>query len=61
VKQRGFGQHMLYGVPGIGMMEVERPWMESTSTYDLAENMTFRWTPSFMTRTSACAGRRSAG
>jgi len=31
VKQRGFGQHMLYGpCHGIGMMEVERPWMEST-------------------------------
>ena len=43
VKQRGFGQHMLYGpCHGIGMMEVERPWMESTSTYDLAENMTFQ-------------------
>lgn len=43
VKQRGFGQHMLYGpCHGIGMMEVERPWMESTSTYDLTENMTFQ-------------------
>ncbi|MCE5310765.1 MAG: Xaa-Pro peptidase family protein [Acidobacteriales bacterium] len=43
VKQRGFGQYMLYGpCHGIGMMEVERPWMESTSAYDLAENMTFQ-------------------
>jgi len=43
VKQRGFEQHMLYGpCHGLGMMEVERPWMESTSTYNLAENMTFQ-------------------
>jgi len=43
VKAQGFGQYMLYGpCHGIGMMEVERPWMESTSTYDLQENMTFQ-------------------
>ncbi|HWQ53006.1 MAG TPA: Xaa-Pro peptidase family protein [Bryobacteraceae bacterium] len=43
VNQRGFARYMLYGpCHGIGMMEVERPWMESTSTYDLAENMTFQ-------------------
>jgi len=43
VKQRGFGQHMLYGpCHGLGMMEVEHPWMESTSTYSLAKNMTFQ-------------------
>lgn len=43
VKARGFGKYMLYGpCHGIGMMEVERPWMESTSTYRLQENMTFQ-------------------
>lgn len=43
VEQRGFKQYMLYGpCHGIGMMEVERPWMESTSTYALEENMTFQ-------------------
>lgn len=43
VEQRGFMQYMLYGpCHGIGMMEVERPWMESTSTYALQENMTFQ-------------------
>ena len=43
VKRRGFAKYMLYGpCHGIGMMEVERPWMESTSTYDLRENMTFQ-------------------
>jgi Xaa-Pro aminopeptidase len=43
VKQQGFKNHMLYGpCHGIGMMEVERPWMESTSRYDLQPNMTFQ-------------------
>ena len=43
VEERGFKQYMLYGpCHGIGMMEVERPWMESTSTYALQENMTFQ-------------------
>ncbi len=43
VKQRGFAKYMLYGpCHGIGMMEVERPWMESSSTYELQENMTFQ-------------------
>jgi len=43
VNQQGFGKYMLYGpCHGIGMMEVERPWMESTSTYDLKPNMTFQ-------------------
>ncbi len=43
VKAQGFGRFMLYGpCHGIGMMEVERPWMESTSTYGLQENMTFQ-------------------
>lgn len=43
VEDRGFKKYMLYGpCHGIGMMEVERPWMESTSTYTLQENMTFQ-------------------
>jgi Xaa-Pro aminopeptidase len=43
VRDGGFGQNMLYGpCHGLGMMEVERPWMESTSTYALEENMTFQ-------------------
>jgi Xaa-Pro aminopeptidase len=34
---------MLYGpCHGIGLMEVERPWMESTSQYELQPNMTFQ-------------------
>jgi Xaa-Pro aminopeptidase len=43
VTRRGFRKYMLYGpCHGIGMMEVERPWMESISTYQLQENMTFQ-------------------
>jgi Xaa-Pro aminopeptidase len=43
VKERGFGQYLLYGpCHSIGMMEVERPWMESTSEFELQKNMTFQ-------------------
>jgi len=43
VKEQGFGSYLLYGpCHSIGMMEVERPWMESTSEYLLEENMTFQ-------------------
>jgi Xaa-Pro aminopeptidase len=43
VRDEGFEKYMLYGpCHGIGMMEVERPWMESTSKYDLQPNMTFQ-------------------
>lgn len=43
VNERGFGKYLLYGpCHSIGMMEVERPWMESTSEYELEENMTFQ-------------------
>lgn len=40
---RGYEKNFLYGpCHGIGMMEVEQPWLESTSTYDLQPNMTFQ-------------------
>ena len=43
VKARGYGSYLLYGpCHAIGLMEVERPWMESSSKYDLQENMTFQ-------------------
>ncbi|MDP2336944.1 MAG: hypothetical protein Q8N05_10955, partial [Bacteroidota bacterium] len=43
VKERGYEKYMLYGPShSIGMMEVEQPWMESTSNYDLEKNMTFQ-------------------
>ena len=40
---RGYGENFLYGpCHGLGMIEVEPPWMEETSEYPLAENMTFQ-------------------
>lgn len=43
VRQRGYGKNLLYGpCHGLGMIEVERPWMETSSTYLLQENMTFQ-------------------
>ena len=38
----GYGEWLLYGpCHGNGLMEGEAPWIESNSTYDLEENMTF--------------------
>jgi Xaa-Pro aminopeptidase len=43
VRARGCGDNLLYGpCHGLGMMEVERPWMESSSEYLLQPNMTFQ-------------------
>ncbi len=43
VDKHGFRKYMLYGpCHSIGMMEVERPWVESTSKYVLQPNMTFQ-------------------
>jgi Xaa-Pro aminopeptidase len=43
VKKAGYSDYLLYGpCHAIGLMEVERPWMESSSKYPLAENMTFQ-------------------
>ncbi len=40
---QGWGDYMLYGpVHGLGIMETESPWIESTSTYKLEENMTYQ-------------------
>lgn len=43
VRSRGYGDYLLYGpCHSIGLMEVERPWMESSSDYPLAAGMTFQ-------------------
>ncbi len=43
VEEQGYTKFMLYGpCHSIGMMEVERPWMESVSTFNLVPNMTFQ-------------------
>ena len=42
-EKQGYARNFLYGpCHGLGMMEVEPPWMEETSDYILVENMTFQ-------------------
>ncbi|MFV0399154.1 MAG: M24 family metallopeptidase [Oscillospiraceae bacterium] len=42
-QERGFEENFVYGpCHGIGMIEVEAPWMESNSSYLLQPNMTFQ-------------------
>jgi Xaa-Pro aminopeptidase len=42
-RRRGYQDAFLYGpCHGLGMIEVEKPWMETVSDYPLAENMTFQ-------------------
>lgn len=41
-KEYGYADYFLYGpCHGTGIIEVEKPWMETTSDYALQENMTF--------------------
>jgi Xaa-Pro aminopeptidase len=43
VKDAGMGRHFLYGpCTGLGLMEVEKPWMESISEYTIEPGMTFQ-------------------
>ena len=43
VKEQGMERHYLYGpCTGLGLMEVEKPWMESVSEYTLEPGMTFQ-------------------
>lgn len=42
-RDRGRGEAYVYGpCHGLGLIEVEAPWMETDSSYDLAPNMTFQ-------------------
>lgn len=43
VKNDGMYEYYLYGpCHGLGLIEVEKPWMESISEYELLPNMTFQ-------------------
>jgi Xaa-Pro aminopeptidase len=43
VKEQGMERHYLYGpCTGLGLMEVEKPWMESVSEYTIEPGMTFQ-------------------
>ncbi|MDK2906344.1 MAG: hypothetical protein PWQ66_305 [Petrotoga sp.] len=42
-KENGYEEYYLYGpCHGLGMIEVEAPWMETISDYPLQKNMTFQ-------------------
>lgn len=42
-QDNGFGENLLYGpCHGLGLIEVEAPWMETISEYPLLPNMTFQ-------------------
>ena len=42
-EEAGYGSNYVYGpCHGTGMIEVEAPWMETSSNYPLQENMTFQ-------------------
>ncbi len=42
-KEAGYGDNYVYGpCHGTGMIEVEAPWMETSSNYPLEKNMTFQ-------------------
>jgi len=75
-EQAGYGPNYLYGpCHGTGIIEVERPWMETTSDYALQTNMTFmadtfftcedygfRWEDGFVVTADGCepfSGARS--
>ena len=43
VREAGMMRHYLYGpCTGLGLMEVEKPWMEATSEYTIEPGMTFQ-------------------
>lgn len=43
IREHGYAEYQLYGpCHGLGMIEVERPWIESSSTYALQPGMTFQ-------------------
>lgn len=43
LQENGLSEYFLYGpAHGLGMLEVEQPWVETTSTYQFTPNMTFQ-------------------
>lgn len=72
--EHGYQSNYLYGpCHGTGIIEVEKPWMESNSTYKLRENMTFmadtffcasnygfRWEDGLRVKASGCEAFSSA-
>jgi Xaa-Pro aminopeptidase len=43
VQKMGYGKYLLYGpYHGLGLLECEYPWVETSSSYTLQQNMTFQ-------------------
>lgn len=62
VKREGFAEYQLYGpCHGLGMIEVERPWIETTSQYDLEPGMTFQLDTYFYTPEGTPLCRENGG
>lgn len=62
VKDEGFADYQLYGpCHGLGMIEVERPWIETTSDYALEPGMTFQIDTYFYTPTGTPFERQNGG
>ena len=75
VARDGMKQYYLYGpCHGLGLIEVEKPWLESNSTYTLEPNMTFqadtffydkdfglRWENALLVRPGGAAEMLSSG
>jgi Xaa-Pro aminopeptidase len=60
VKKEGFAEYMLYGpCHGIGMIEVERPWIETSSEYALQPSMTFQLDTFFYTPEGSALAREN--
>jgi len=60
VNKEGFAEYMLYGpCHGIGMIEVERPWIETSSDYALTPNMTFQLDTFFYTPEKSALAREN--
>lgn len=50
VREQGYGEYLLYGpCHGLGLIEVEPPWLEKTSNYRLEPGMTFQADTFFFT------------
>jgi len=62
VKNEGFAEYQLYGpCHGLGMIEVERPWIETTSDYSLQPGMTFQIDTYFYTPAESAYARQNGG
>lgn len=62
VKEQGFAEYQLYGpAHGLGMIEVERPWIETSSTYALEPGMTFQIDTFFYTPVGSALEKGNGG